>query len=216
MPDWCNTILQCFFAINNSFLYRELNHSYLWPNFTESKIRLQNVQLLNIMFGEWLTNKFWHLLEQTVCYFSHFWTWFKAKFFLEINFWKWIPHAKSCLFGTQIHFLRGPCMIFQISRYFIKKSMYIFVKVGSDKTKHCLISIASKQQIINNLEQDTSNNEMTLTIAKQRMNNNPPPPSVNYNVYKVLWSQSLENIRVCAIGCLTQQYWCTLQTRFQF
>ena len=39
--------------------------------------------------------------------------------------------------------------------------------------------------MINNLEQDTSNNEMTLTIAKQRMNNNPPPQaSVNYNVYK--------------------------------
>ena len=63
--------------------------------------------------------------------------------------------------------------------YFCKKS-------GPDKTKHCLTFIASKQQIINNLEQDTSNNEMTLTIAKQRMNNNPPPPSVNYNVYKVL------------------------------
>ena len=77
-------------------------------------------------------------------------------------------------------------MFFQISRYIFYIKKYIFVEVGPDKRKHCLISIASKQQIINNLEQDTSNNEMTLTIAKQRMNNNPPPPSVNYNVYKVL------------------------------
>ena len=39
--------------------------------------------------------------------------------------------------------------------------------------------------MINNLEQDTSNNELTITISKQRMNNNPPPSTVNYNVYKV-------------------------------
>ena len=86
-----------YFAINNSCLFRELKHSYLWPNFTESKIRLQNVQPLNIMFGEWLTNKFWHLLEQIVCCFSHFWAWIKVKIGPENTFEIWIHVYGSLL-----------------------------------------------------------------------------------------------------------------------